>query len=167
MSGLSACVQYARQHERSMDLERLVYKLLAEFKRLLRFLLCSFQFISFIGELSQAKERLRSIDEIIVRLSEHLSITLGSLVQLSPAITHIERQQEETRPVHCFEELFAIIPPGDGVTEGTRQAAEHACLQEEDLQRLWLCVQHFGDEVLQKMPMAAGEGRKVLLDLLR
>ena len=78
----------------------------------------------------------------------------------------IERLQKQISILHRFEELLTIVSPGDGITERTGQTTEHACLEKKDLERLWLCIQHFCDEELQNMPVAAGESRKKVLDLL-
>src|SRR5215471_16384929 len=61
----------------------------------------------------------------------------------------IERLQEETRLLHRFEQVSALVLPGDGVTERTRQAAEHTRLEQKDLQRFRLRTEHFSHEELQ------------------
>src|SRR6266536_5689674 len=79
----------------------------------------------------------------------------------------IERLQEETRVLHCFEQVLALVTVtlGDTVTEQTGQATEHTHLEQKDLERFRLRKEHFSHEELLHMPVAAGEGREILLDL--
>src|SRR5436189_5475203 len=50
----------------------------------------------------------------------------------------IERLQEETRVLHCFEQVLATVTLGDDVTERTGQATEHTRLEQKDLERFRL-----------------------------
>src|SRR5260370_31074893 len=83
-----------------------------------------------------------------------------------PLLGPIEWLQEQLSTRHCLEELFTLGAPGHGITEGSGQATEHARVQQKGLEWFRLGIEHFGDEELHHMPVAAGKCRQKVLDLL-
>src|SRR5947209_2859476 len=84
-----------------------------------------------------------------------------------PLSSVIERNQKQVSSFQLFEHALTIVPAGDRIAEGTRQAVEKGRLQQKLLQRFRLGREYIRNKILQDVPVAAAKGHEHALKLSR
>ena len=83
---------------------------------------------------------------------------VGEQVVIAPPAAHlIQRDQEQSRPLGLLEQRLAALAPGDGVAQRAAEPFQHRGLQQERAQLLVLPLEHLFGQVVQNVPVAAGE----------
>ena len=83
---------------------------------------------------------------------------VGEQVVVAPPAAHlIQRDQEQPRPFGLLEQRLAALAAGDGVAQRAAEPVEHRRLEQERAQLLVLPVEHLFGQVVQDVPVAAGE----------
>ena len=75
-----------------------------------------------------------------------------------PLALIVERNDEEIAALQSFQHRFAILLPGDGITQRAAQPIENRGLQQETADTFGLALQDFFHQIVQHKAMAAGEG---------
>jgi hypothetical protein len=81
------------------------------------------------------------------------------VMKAPPAALPIQRDQEQVGPLGLLQQLLAVGAAGDRVAQRPRQPLQHRGLQQQGTEWLRLAVQHLLGEVVQHVPVAAGERR--------
>jgi hypothetical protein len=85
---------------------------------------------------------------------------LGEQVVVAPPAAHlVQRHQEQVGRLDPLQQLLAVGPAGDRIAQRTAQPRQHRRLQQELAHLRWLTLQHLLGEVVQDVPVAAGERR--------
>jgi len=83
---------------------------------------------------------------------------VGEQVVVAPPAAHlIQRQQEQVRPLDALQQLLAVGAAGDCVAQRPTQPLQHRGLQQELAHLFRLAFQQLLAQVVQDVPMAAGE----------
>ena len=83
---------------------------------------------------------------------------VGEQVVIAPPAAHlIQRDQEQPRPFGLFEQRLAALAAGDGVAQRAAEPLQHRGLEQEPPQLLVLPLEHLFGQVVQDVPVAAGE----------
>jgi hypothetical protein len=82
------------------------------------------------------------------------------VVVAPPAAHLVQRDQEQVRPLHPLQHRLAVGPARDRLAQLRRQPIQHRRLQQEPAQLSRLPVEHLLGQVVQHVPVAAGEGRQ-------
>ena len=83
---------------------------------------------------------------------------VGEQVVIAPPAAHlIQRDQEQARPFGLLEQRLAALAAGDGVAQRAAEPLQHRGLQQERAQLLVLPLEHLFGQVVQDVPVAAGE----------
>ena len=79
------------------------------------------------------------------------------VVVAPPAADLIQRHQEQPGPLDLLQQRLAPGPAGDRVAQRTGQPFQHRGLQQEGAHLLGLALEHLLGQVVQDVPVAAGE----------
>ena len=79
------------------------------------------------------------------------------MVVAPPAPDIVELHHEQAGPVHLFEQFLAVVAAGDRVAQRPAEAFQHRRLEEE-VRRSRLPFEDLLGQVVQDVPVAAGEG---------
>ena len=83
---------------------------------------------------------------------------VGEQVVIAPPATHlIQRDQEQARPFRLLQQRLAALAAGDGVAQRAVEPFQHRGLEQERPQLLVLPLEHLLGQVVQHVPVAAGE----------
>ena len=83
---------------------------------------------------------------------------VGEQVVVAPPAAHlIQRDQEQARPLGLLQQRLAALAAGDGVAQRAAEPLQHRGFQQERAHLLALELQHFLGQVVQDVPVAAGE----------
>ena len=83
---------------------------------------------------------------------------VGEQVVIAPPAAHlIQRDHEQPRPFGLLEQRLAALAAGDGVAQRPAEPLQHRGLQQERAQLLVLPLEHLFGQVVQDVPVAAGE----------
>ncbi len=74
-----------------------------------------------------------------------------------PAAQLIQRDQEQPRPFGLLEQRLAALAAGDGVAQRAAEPVQHRGLEQERPQLPVLPLEHLLGQVVQDIPVAAGE----------
>jgi hypothetical protein len=74
-----------------------------------------------------------------------------------PLAAVVERHEKEVRPVERLEDAAAARRARDGIAEVAGEARQDGGLQQEGAHRVVLLLQHLFDEVVDDVPIVAGE----------
>ena len=80
------------------------------------------------------------------------------MVVAPPAPDVVELHHEQTGPVHLFEQFLAVVAAGDRVAERPAETFQDRRLEEEVPEVLPLPAENLLGQVVQDVPVAAGEG---------
>jgi hypothetical protein len=85
-------------------------------------------------------------------------VQVGEQVVIAPpAAQLIQRDQEQPRPFGLLEQRLAALAAGDGVAQRAAEPVQHRGLEQERPQLLVLPLEHLFGQVVQDVPVAAGE----------
>ena len=83
---------------------------------------------------------------------------VGEQVVIAPPAAHlIQRDQEQARPLGLLEQRLAALAAGDRVAQRAAEPLQHRGLPQERAQLLVLLLEHLLGQVVQDVPVAAGE----------
>ena len=83
---------------------------------------------------------------------------VGEQVVIAPPAAHlIQRDQEQARPLRLLQQRLAALAAGDRVAQRAAEPVEHRRLEQERAQLLILLLEHLLGQVVQDVPVAAGE----------
>ena len=83
---------------------------------------------------------------------------VGEQVVVAPPAAHlIQRDQEQARPFRLLQQRLAALAAGDGVTQRAAEPLQHRGLPQERAQLRVLLLEHLFGQVVQDVPVAAGE----------
>ena len=108
--------------------------------------------VPLAGALVQQRDLLRLLAE--QARPQHVGEQVVVAVPLPPIV---QRDDEQVGALQGRDHLAAVVAAGDGVTQRSGEPVENRRLQQEAANRIRLMRQHLLDQIVDEVPVVAGE----------